>query len=154
MTYCMLAFRPWALLNIYLTWLFMENPFRGISSMWAVLVANDTHGYHTLMMRMPSFSWPRLVHLTRYTVDLLACPSWLTGLSQYLEEDPRINRIDDSLQLFTQICSNALLKNVHLVLFLSEPCQTSYLSSCRLTCPPDKTDLLKSKIDKGLRVRK
>jgi hypothetical protein len=38
---------------------------------------------------------------------------------QYLEEDPRTNRIDDSLQLFTQICSNALLKNVHLVLFLS-----------------------------------
>lgn len=38
---------------------------------------------------------------------------------QYLEEDPRTNRIDDSLQLFTQICSNALLKSVHLVLFLS-----------------------------------
>lgn len=42
--------------------------------------------------------------------------------TQYLEEDPRTNRIDDSLQLFTQICSNALLKSVHLVLFLS----TSY----------------------------
>lgn len=42
-----------------------------------------------------------------------------TQFFQYLEEDPRTNRIDDSLQLFTQICSNALLKNVHLVLFLS-----------------------------------
>ncbi|KXN86057.1 Guanine nucleotide-binding protein alpha-4 subunit [Leucoagaricus sp. SymC.cos] len=60
----------------------------------------------------------------------------VSAFDQYLEEDPRVNRIDDSLQLFTQICSNALLKNVHLVLFLN------------------KTDLLKSKLDKGLRVRK
>lgn len=45
--------------------------------------------------------------------------SGFTPSFQYLEEDPRTNRIDDSLQLFTQICSNALLKNVHLVLFLS-----------------------------------
>ncbi|KAF8896433.1 guanine nucleotide binding protein, alpha subunit [Infundibulicybe gibba] len=60
----------------------------------------------------------------------------VSAFDQYLEEDPRTNRIDDSLQLFTQICSNALLKNVHLVLFLN------------------KTDLLKSKLDKGLKVRK
>ncbi len=39
---------------------------------------------------------------------------------QYLEEDPRINRIDDSLQLFTQICSNKLLKSTHLVLMLNK----------------------------------
>ncbi|KAJ7859136.1 guanine nucleotide-binding protein [Mycena olivaceomarginata] len=43
----------------------------------------------------------------------------VSAFDQYLEEDPRTNRIDDSLQLFTQICSNALLKSVHLVLFLS-----------------------------------
>lgn len=39
---------------------------------------------------------------------------------QYLEEDPRTNRIDDSLQLFTAICSNKLLKNTHLVLMLNK----------------------------------
>jgi len=39
---------------------------------------------------------------------------------QYLEEDPRTNRIDDSLQLFTAICSNKLLKNSHLVLLLNK----------------------------------
>ena len=39
---------------------------------------------------------------------------------KYLEEDPRTNRIDDSLQLFTQICSNKLLKNTHLVLMLNK----------------------------------
>ncbi|KAJ7364248.1 guanine nucleotide binding protein, alpha subunit [Mycena albidolilacea] len=60
----------------------------------------------------------------------------VSAFDQYLEEDPRTNRIDDSLQLFTQICSNALLKSVHLVLFLN------------------KTDLLKAKIDNGLKVQK
>ncbi|KAH9481235.1 Guanine nucleotide-binding protein alpha-4 subunit [Psilocybe cubensis] len=60
----------------------------------------------------------------------------VSAFDQYLEEDPRVNRIDDSLQLFTQVCSNALLKSVHLVLFLN------------------KTDLLKAKLDKGLKVRK
>ncbi|KAJ7650069.1 guanine nucleotide binding protein, alpha subunit [Roridomyces roridus] len=60
----------------------------------------------------------------------------VSAFDQYLEEDPRTNRIDDSLQLFTQVCSNALLKSVHLVLFLN------------------KTDLLKSKLDNGLRVQK
>ncbi|KAF9533893.1 guanine nucleotide-binding protein [Crepidotus variabilis] len=60
----------------------------------------------------------------------------VSAFDQYLEEDPRTNRIDDSLQLFTQICSNALLKSVHLVLFLN------------------KTDLLRAKLERGLKVRK
>ncbi|EDQ98202.1 guanine nucleotide-binding protein G, alpha subunit [Laccaria bicolor S238N-H82] len=41
-------------------------------------------------------------------------------VAPYLEEDPRTNRIDNSLQLFTQICLNARLKNVHLVFFLNK----------------------------------
>lgn len=60
----------------------------------------------------------------------------VSAFDQYLEEDPRTNRIDDSLQLFTQICSNALLKNVHLVLFLN------------------KTDILRTKLERGLKVKK
>ncbi|KAF8843728.1 guanine nucleotide binding protein, alpha subunit [Paxillus ammoniavirescens] len=60
----------------------------------------------------------------------------ISAFDQYLEEDPRTNRIDDSLQLFTQICSNQLLKKVHLVLFLN------------------KTDILKKKLEQGLRVSK
>ena len=39
---------------------------------------------------------------------------------QYLEEDPRTNRIDDSLQLFTSICSNKLLKKASVVLMLNK----------------------------------
>ncbi|KAI0267725.1 G-alpha-domain-containing protein [Gloeopeniophorella convolvens] len=60
----------------------------------------------------------------------------ISAFDQYLEEDPRTNRIDDSLQLFTTICSNPLLKNIHLVLFLN------------------KTDVLQNKLASGLRVNK
>ncbi|KAI0749464.1 G-protein alpha subunit [Daedaleopsis nitida] len=60
----------------------------------------------------------------------------VSAFDQYLDEDPKINRVDDSLQLFKQICSNALLKRTHLVLFLN------------------KTDVLKSKLDAGTRVNK
>ncbi|KAG6844841.1 hypothetical protein H0H87_003272 [Tephrocybe sp. NHM501043] len=55
---------------------------------------------------------------------------------QYLEEDPKTNRIDDSLQLFNAICSNKLLVNAHLVLLLN------------------KADLLKKKLAAGTKVRK
>jgi len=51
----------------------------------------------------------------------------ISAFDQYLEEDPRTNRIDDSLQLFTSTCSNKLLKDASVVLMLN------------------KTDLLKKK---------
>ncbi|KAI6037566.1 guanine nucleotide binding protein, alpha subunit [Pisolithus marmoratus] len=60
----------------------------------------------------------------------------LSAFDQYLEEDGRTNRLDDSLQLFTAICSNKLLKKSHLVLLLN------------------KTDLLKKKLESGIKVRK
>ncbi|KAJ3832926.1 guanine nucleotide binding protein, alpha subunit [Lentinula raphanica] len=60
----------------------------------------------------------------------------ISAFDQYLEEDPRTNRIDDSLQLFTAICSNKLLKKAHLVLMLN------------------KTDILKAKLKAGIRVQK
>ncbi|KAG8858702.1 hypothetical protein FRB96_004839 [Tulasnella sp. 330] len=60
----------------------------------------------------------------------------ISAFDQYLEEDGRTNRVDDSLQLFTLICSNPLLKNVHLVLFLN------------------KTDVLKKKLEAGVKVKK
>ncbi|KAI6001671.1 G-protein alpha subunit [Pisolithus orientalis] len=60
----------------------------------------------------------------------------ISAFDQYLEEDGRTNRLDDSLQLFTAICSNKLLKNSHLVLLLN------------------KVDLLKKKLESGIKVRK
>ncbi|EIN11213.1 G-alpha-domain-containing protein [Punctularia strigosozonata HHB-11173 SS5] len=60
----------------------------------------------------------------------------ISAYDQYLEEDSRVNRIDDSLQLWTAICSNKLLKQAALVLLLN------------------KTDLLRQKLDAGIKVRK
>lgn len=60
----------------------------------------------------------------------------MSAFDQYLEEDPKTNRIHDSLQLFTAICSNKLLKSAHLVLLLN------------------KADLLKKKLEAGIKVRK
>ena len=60
----------------------------------------------------------------------------ISAFDQYLEEDYKVNRIDDSLQTFTSVCSNPLLKNVHLVLFLN------------------KIDILQRKIQAGIKVRK
>lgn len=60
----------------------------------------------------------------------------ISAFDQYLDEDPRTNRIDDSLQLFTSTCSNKLLKNASMVLMLN------------------KTDLLKKKLQAGVMVKK
>ncbi|EKM54839.1 uncharacterized protein PHACADRAFT_258978 [Phanerochaete carnosa HHB-10118-sp] len=60
----------------------------------------------------------------------------MSAFDQYLEEDPRTNRIDDSLQLFTTICQNKLLAKAALVLMLN------------------KADLLRKKLEAGIRVRK
>ncbi|KAH9932542.1 guanine nucleotide binding protein, alpha subunit [Fomitopsis serialis] len=60
----------------------------------------------------------------------------ISAYDQYLEEDPRTNRIDDSLQLFTSICTNKLLHKAALVLMLN------------------KTDLLRQKLEAGIKVRK
>ncbi|KAF8588004.1 G-protein alpha subunit [Ramaria rubella] len=60
----------------------------------------------------------------------------ISAFDQYLQEDPRTNRIDDSLQIFSQICSNKLLKKAHLILMLN------------------KTDLLRQKIEAGIKVKK
>ncbi|KAH9083827.1 G-protein alpha subunit [Lactarius deliciosus] len=60
----------------------------------------------------------------------------ISAFDQYLDEDPRTNRIDDSLQLFTNTCSNKLLKNTSMVLMLN------------------KTDLLKKKLQAGVMVKK
>jgi hypothetical protein len=48
---------------------------------------------------------------------------------QYLEEDFRTNRIDDSLQLWTHVVSNPLLKKAHLVLLLNKVrCHSLYFT--------------------------
>ncbi|GLB36979.1 putative G protein alpha subunit [Lyophyllum shimeji] len=60
----------------------------------------------------------------------------ISAFDQQLEEDPKVNRLEDSLQLFTAICSSRLLEKATLILFLN------------------KVDLLKQKLQNGRKVRK
>jgi len=60
----------------------------------------------------------------------------ISAFDQYLEDAANINRISDSLCLFTSISANKLLKNTDLVVLLN------------------KTDLLKRKLQSGIQVRK
>ncbi|KAG5654145.1 hypothetical protein H0H81_006856 [Sphagnurus paluster] len=55
-------------------------------------------------------------------------------LHQVLTEDPRVNRLEDSLYLWKSVVSNKLLKDVNIVLFLN------------------KCDLLQAKLEAGVRL--
>ncbi|KAK7001352.1 guanine nucleotide binding protein, alpha subunit [Favolaschia claudopus] len=59
----------------------------------------------------------------------------ISAFDQYLEEDPLTNRIHDSLELLTSICSNKLLKDAQLILLFN------------------KTDLLRKKLEAGVQIR-
>lgn len=54
---------------------------------------------------------------------------------QRLEEDPRVNRLEDSINLWTSICQSKLLAKTQLILFLN------------------KCDLLRRKLKRGVRVK-
>ncbi|KAL4250269.1 P-loop containing nucleoside triphosphate hydrolase [Abortiporus biennis] len=58
----------------------------------------------------------------------------ISAFDQVLAEDTRVNRLEDSLYLFKLVVSNRLLSKVNIMLFLN------------------KIDLLKAKIDSGVRL--
>ncbi|KAJ7610798.1 guanine nucleotide binding protein, alpha subunit [Roridomyces roridus] len=58
----------------------------------------------------------------------------ISAFDQVLAEDPHVNRVEDSLQLWQAVVSNKLLAKVNIVLFLN------------------KCDLLQSKLDAGVRL--
>ncbi|GLB43580.1 putative G protein alpha subunit [Lyophyllum shimeji] len=58
----------------------------------------------------------------------------ISAFDQVLTEDPRVNRLEDSLLLWRSVVSNKLLANVSLVLFLN------------------KIDLLQAKLEAGVRL--
>ncbi|KAI9463248.1 G-alpha-domain-containing protein [Lactarius psammicola] len=101
-----------------------EVPLHGKSVIW--------HLYDVGGARGQRHSW--VPYFDEANAIIFVAP--ISAFDQYLDEDPRTNRIDDSLQLFTSICSNQLLKNIHLVLFLN------------------KTDVLQNKLANGVRVSK
>ncbi|RDB29275.1 Guanine nucleotide-binding protein alpha-4 subunit [Hypsizygus marmoreus] len=58
----------------------------------------------------------------------------ISAFDQVLTEDPRVNRLEDSLLLWKAVVSNKLLANVNIVLFLN------------------KCDLLQAKLEAGVRL--
>lgn len=64
-------------------------------------------------------------------------PAWaVSGFDQVLAEDRSVNRLEDSVLLWKSVCSNKLLQNVDLVIFLN------------------KCDILEKKLNAGVRVSK
>jgi hypothetical protein len=60
----------------------------------------------------------------------------VSAFDQWLDEDPRTNRLDDSMKLFEAVCRNLLLRKAMLVLFMN------------------KVDVLRQKLATGTRVAK
>ncbi|TFK56374.1 G-alpha-domain-containing protein [Heliocybe sulcata] len=60
----------------------------------------------------------------------------ISAFDQQLAEDPRVNRLEDSLLLWKMVVSNKLLANVNVVLFLN------------------KCDLLRTKIESGVKLNR
>ncbi|KAJ7330353.1 G-protein alpha subunit [Mycena albidolilacea] len=69
--------------------------------------------------------------------DMVQAIVFLTPLSFYevLEEDTRVNRLEDSVVLWKEICANELLQNCQLILFFN------------------KMDILKAKLRAGLIIK-
>ncbi|KAI0263033.1 guanine nucleotide binding protein, alpha subunit [Gloeopeniophorella convolvens] len=67
-------------------------------------------------------------------VDAIIFLAPISAFDQSLSEDPKVNRLEDSVLLWKNICQNKLLANVDLVLFLN------------------KCDILQRKLDSGIRL--
>lgn len=87
---------------------------------------------------------PRVIPQTDYIlylffliiVDAIIFLAPISAFDQVLTEDHKVNRLEDSVLLWKAVCSNKLLANVDLVLFLN------------------KCDLLERKLDAGVRLAK
>ncbi|KIK02627.1 hypothetical protein K443DRAFT_677470 [Laccaria amethystina LaAM-08-1] len=69
-------------------------------------------------------------------VDAIIFLAPISGFDQVLSEDRKVNRLEDSVLLWKAVCSNQLLANVNLVLFLN------------------KCDILEKKLKSGIQVSK
>jgi len=76
------------------------------------------------------------LYLTMSTVDAIIFLAPISGFDQVLAEDRSVNRLEDSVLLWKAACSNKLLANVDLVLFLN------------------KCDILEAKLKAGVRLAK
>jgi hypothetical protein len=59
----------------------------------------------------------------------------ISAFDEHLAEDRRVNRLEDSYQLWRAVCASKLLTNTQLILFLN------------------KCDLLEAKLNRGVRIK-
>jgi hypothetical protein len=71
-----------------------------------------------------------------FIVDAIIFMAPISGFDQVLVEDRSVNRLEDSVLIWKAVCSNKLLANVELVLFLN------------------KCDILERKLASGVRLAK
>lgn len=69
-------------------------------------------------------------------VDAIIFLAPISGFDQVLAEDRSVNRLEDSVLLWKDVCSNELLANVDLILFLN------------------KCDIFEAKLNSGIRLAK
>ncbi|KAF9485697.1 heterotrimeric G protein alpha subunit [Pholiota conissans] len=102
-----------------------ENPKWGQASTWEWRIF-DVGGCRTKRS-----AW--LPYFDNVNVVIFLSP--VSVFDQRLEEDPSVNRLEDSIILWTSICSSKLLNRTQLILFLN------------------KCDLLRRKLRRGVQVR-
>lgn len=78
---------------------------------------------------------------------------FLTPLSFYevLDEDTRVNRLEDSVVLWKEICSNTLLENGQIILFFNKVRPVS--SPRQALAEAMQMDILKAKLRAGLIIK-
>ena len=85
--------------------------------------------FHLTPRRLQRAQWPSYFD----TVNAIIFLAPIACFDEHLLENPTINRLDDTLQLWKIVCENKLLQNTELVLFLN------------------KCDLLRRKLERGVR---
>ncbi|KAF9003249.1 guanine nucleotide binding protein, alpha subunit [Cyathus striatus] len=93
----------------------------GISRDWRIF---DVGGHRSQAFWAPYFD----------DMDAIIFLAPISCFDQVLAEDPKVNRLEDSVMLWTNICSNQLLKNTNLILFLN------------------KSDILRAKLASGIKL--
>jgi hypothetical protein len=80
----------------------------------------------------------------------------LTRATQWLDEEPKMNRLDDSMKLFDWLCANPMLANATIILFLSarSPRRLPVRALTPARARADKIDVLAKKLAAGVPVAK
>jgi guanine nucleotide-binding protein alpha-1 subunit len=127
-----------------------ETIFRMEQGMIGTIGTGDWKVYEVRGSRMLRSAWvpffddgvsARIFHSTCLTSCFLSVMAIIflapiSAFDQCLEEDPKVNLLEDSMLLWREICRNELLMNVNLILLLN------------------KVDLLQNKLESGIQLNK